>query len=692
MSNRRQVTDQPVTTLPGVGPGTQKKLSKMGIGCVLDLLLHLPLRYEDRTRIHPLGTVQPGNRVLIEAEVVHAAITYGRRRSLVVAVADGTGQLTLRFFYFHRKQQQSFARGKTVRCFGEVRVGYKGLEMVHPEWKIQAPNQALAQTLTPVYPTTEGLGQKSIRRMIGGALDQIDQASLVDPLPPDVVEQLALPSVKEALRVVHHPTVNEPQALLAAGLHPGQRRLALEELIAHRLSLRLRRSAIRAQRGTALPENSDLCQRFLQQLPFTLTSAQARVVDEIKHDLAHTTPMLRLVQGDVGSGKTVVAAASVLLAVDNQRQAAVTAPTELLAEQHFRSFSDWLEPLGVKLVWLSGKVQGKNREKALADIAGDAQIIIGTHALMQEQVRYRDLALIVVDEQHRFGVHQRLALRDKGTAGGLTPHQLTMTATPIPRTLAMTSYADLDVSIIDELPPGRQAIKTIAVNNKRRDEVIERVALACEQGKQAYWVCTLIEESEALEAEAATDIAQALTEALPKREVGLIHGRLKPAEKQTVMGQFKDHKLDLLVATTVIEVGVDVPNATLIIIENAERLGLSQLHQLRGRVGRGEEASSCVLMYEGPLSDMAKQRIAVLRDSNDGFRIAERDLELRGPGEVLGTRQTGALTFRIADLQRDLDLLEVATEVCAELESQSQFAAEQFIDRWVGGRAEFADV
>lgn len=692
MPDRRQVADQPVTNLPGAGPGTQKKLSRLGIRSVLDLLLHLPLRYEDRTQIHAIGTVRPGARVLIEAEVAHAAITYGGRRSLVVAVSDGTGQLTLRFFYFHRKQQQSFARGRTVRCFGEVRAGYKGLEMVHPEWKIQAKPEPLAQTLTPVYPTTEGLGQKSIRRLIGAALDQAAQGSLDDPLPPEVVEKLGLPSVVDALRAVHHPTVDEPLDLLAAGLHPGQRRLALEELIAHRLSLRLRRSAIRAQQGRPLPEQSGLCSRFISQLPFTLTSAQSRVVEEIKKDVATKTPMLRLVQGDVGSGKTVVAAAAVLLAVDNQRQAAVTAPTELLAEQHFRSFSDWLQPLGVKLVWLSGKVQGKNREKALAEIAGDAQVIIGTHALMQEQVRYRDLALIVVDEQHRFGVHQRLALRDKGADGGLMPHQLTMTATPIPRTLAMTSYADLDVSIIDELPPGRQPIQTIAVNNKRRDEVIDRVALACERGKQAYWVCTLIEESEALEAEAATDIAQALTEALPDKKVGLIHGRLKPAEKQAVMASFKDHELDLLVATTVIEVGVDVPNATLIIIENAERLGLSQLHQLRGRVGRGAEASSCVLMYEGPLSDMARQRIAVLRESNDGFRIAERDLELRGPGEVLGTRQTGALTFRIADLQRDLDLLEVAQDVCSELEEQSQLAAEQFISRWVGGRAEFADV
>ncbi|HGX93666.1 MAG TPA: ATP-dependent DNA helicase RecG [Candidatus Tenderia sp.] len=681
----------PLTTFKGVGPQMARRLERLGLSTVQDALFHLPHRYQDRTRVHPMGTLRPGDEVVVEGEVQASDIHFGKRRALLVRISDGSGSMMLRFFHFNAAQKSAMARGVRLRCFGEVRQGPAMLEMVHPEYQRLAEGGLMAvdEHLTPVYPATEGVSQKTLRRVAGQALAALDRG-LEDYLPPECIE--TMPSLNEALRYVHTPPPDAAVDVLQEGVHPAQQRLAFEELLAHNLSLREIRLKMQEQAAPVLKGRGDLCQRLLDSLPFELTGAQRRVLTEVNSDLAQAHPMQRLVQGDVGSGKTIVAAAAVLRAVESGYQTAVMAPTELLAEQHLRNFKTWLEPLGVEVVWLVGKQGVKAKRESLAAIADGAAVAVGTHALFQDEVVFRKLGLVVVDEQHRFGVHQRLALKEKGAQHGLTPHQLIMTATPIPRTLAMTAYADLDTSVIDELPPGRKPVETVVVADSRRLEVIERVKVACGQGRQAYWVCTLIEESEVLQCQAAEDAAVVLHEALPGVRVGLVHGRMKSAEKEAVMAAFKAAELDLLVATTVIEVGVDVPNASLMIIENAERLGLAQLHQLRGRVGRGSASSSCVLMYHKPLSQQGRTRLQAMRETNDGFEIARRDLEIRGPGEVLGTRQSGLLRLRVADLQRDQALIPAVAEVARQILGRWPDRVPKLIARWVGDAQRYGEV
>ena len=683
-----------LTKLHGVGPQLATRLENLGIHSKQDLLFHLPLRYEDRTRIEPIGALGPGAAAQIEGRIEHSAIVRARRQMLVVIVADGTGRMTLRFFHFRNQQKQQLSKGTHIRCYGEVRAGYQGLEMVHPSYTRLLPGreQALADRLTPVYPSTEGVGQNTWIRITDQALAELRSGGLEleELLPPAMLQNLRLPSLREALELIHRPPPDADVTLLVNRDHPAQHRLAMEEMLAHNVCMQRLNRQRRLRQAPALDTESGLERSFLEALPFELTRAQQRVVGEIRADLARDHPMMRLVHGDVGSGKTVVAALAALRAIDSGRQVAVMAPTELLAEQHLRVFGDWLAPLGIEPVWLSSKVTGRARREALESIAGPARLIIGTHALMQEGVEFARLGLVIVDEQHRFGVHQRLALVEKGAQGELTAHQMIMTATPIPRTLAMTAYAGLEVSVIDELPAGRKPVTTAAVSNERREEVVERIAAACAQGRQAYWVCTLVEESDLIQAQAAEAVAEDLRDRLAEVNVGLVHGRLKPAQKQQVMEAFQSGRIQLLVATTVIEVGVDVPNASLMIIENAERLGLAQLHQLRGRVGRGAQESSCLLLYEAPLGDLAKQRLDILRQTGDGFRIAEKDLELRGPGDVLGTRQTGLLQFRVADLARDARLLNRIPAVAESLLRHHPRQVDQLIRRWIGDASRFA--
>lgn len=685
-----------LTQLHGVGPKQAAKIQALGIHRVTDLLFHLPLRYEDRTRIHPIGSCRPGQRVLIEGEVEHSAIIRGRRATLVVVIADGSGRMTLRFFHFRAYQQQQLSKGSRLRCFGEVRAGFQGLEMTHPSYTRLAGqgNAPIADRLTPVYPSSEGLGQSSWIRLTDQALALMRRGELAleELLPAGLLADKNAFSLTEALDYIHRPPANADVVALGMREHPAQKRLALEELLAHNLGMQKLHREQRARQAPPMLAKSGLETRFLDGLPFRLTRAQQRVSLEISNDLRKSTPMLRLVHGDVGSGKTVIAALAALRASDSGFQTAITAPTELLAEQHLRVFSEWLTPLGIEPVWLSGKVTGKKRSDALARIAQGAEVVIGTHALMQAGVEFKRLGLVIVDEQHRFGVHQRMSLLEKGGSKGQQAHQLIMTATPIPRTLAMTAYAGMDVSVIDELPPGRKPVTTVVMSNERRQDIIQRISSACAKGQQAYWVCTLIEETDAIEAHAAEEVAQNLSAALTDIRVGLIHGRMKPAEKQQIMSEFKAGGIQLLVATTVIEVGVDVPAATLMIIENAERLGLAQLHQLRGRVGRGSGKSSCVLLYNPPLGEIAKQRMEIMRETSDGFRIAEKDLQLRGPGEVLGTRQTGILQFRVADLARDADLIKMIPATADVILKQHPQQADKLIRRWLGDASKFAGV
>ena len=686
--------DAPVTSLKGVGEALRLKLTRLQVESVADLLFHLPSRYQDRTRVTPIGTLRAGHEAVVEGEVSASDVVKGRRRSLLVRLRDGSGIISLRFFHFSPAQQQQFRPGTRVRCFGEARAGATGLELYHPEYRLlSADIPPVTDHLTPIYPTTEGLHQARLRALIEQALQCLEAApeALPDWLNTELRARFSLPELHDCLRLLHQPPADVDPDLLANGKHPATRRLALEELLAHRLSLQQVRQQIQQDGAPALPSGRGLQARFLTQLPFSLTGAQRRVIDEISADLAREVPMLRLVQGDVGSGKTVVAAMIALAAIAGNYQVAMMAPTEILAEQHYRTLKEWFTPLEIDVAWLSGKLKGKARlDTKAAILDGRARMAVGTHALFQDDVHFQRLGLAIIDEQHRFGVHQRLALREKGKkndqegAGGLTPHQLIMTATPIPRTLAMSAYADLDVSVINELPPGRTPVKTVAVPDERRPEVVARIRHACAEGRQAYWVCTLIEESDVLQCQAAEATRDELTEALPELAIGLVHGRMKAAEKAAVMEAFKSGELDLLVATTVIEVGVDVPNASLMIIENPERLGLSQLHQLRGRVGRGKTESFCVLLYHGPLSANSRQRLSVMRETNDGFRIAEKDLELRGPGEVLGTRQTGLAQMKIADLERDADLLERVAPLAEALLAIQPEAAQPLIRRWLG--------
>ncbi len=686
--------EAPLTQLKGVGARVQERLSRLGLERIEDLLLHLPLRYQDRTRLTPLGAVRPHTEALVQGRVEYAQVVQRKRRAFLVRIADGTGCLTLRFFHFGAALQNRLSQGQTLRLFGEVRPGPAGLEMVHPEYRLigasEMPQVPVESTLTPVYPSTEGIGQAVLRRLIEQALHEYEIEDIIplDQLPPTLRYGL-----KEALELVHAPPPEADLAALTGGRHPAQQRLAFEELLAHQLSLMRLRHRLRALQSPALQNDGTLFRQFISALPFTLTLAQQRVIDEIFRDMARPTPMMRLVQGDVGSGKTIVALAACLHTIASGYQAALMAPTELLAEQHYRNAGKWLQPLGVHIAWLSGKQKKSERDKQLAALAdGSAQLAIGTHALFQEQVRFHNLALVGIDEQHRFGVHQRLALRDKANAANMQAHQLVMTATPIPRTLAMTTYADLDYSAIDELPAGRRPVTTVAIADDRRSEVIARLRSAIAAGRQAYWVCTLIEESEALQCEAAESTHALLRDALPDVRLGMVHGRMKTADKEAVMHAFKQGDIDLLVATTVIEVGVDVPSATLMIIENAERLGLAQLHQLRGRIGRGTTDSSCVLLYRPPLGEIAKRRLQALRETHDGFEIARLDLEIRGPGEFLGTRQTGLAKLRVADLVRDADLVAAARKAAGMLLEQDSRLCDALIRRWLGGAERYAEV
>ena len=686
---------RPVTTLRGVGESLAAKLAKLGITTVQDLLFLLPLRYEDRTRVVPIGSLRVGERAVIEGEVLLCEVAFRGRRQLLCRIGDGSGSLTLRFFHFSGSQQQGLARGTRLRCFGEIRRGPGGPEIVHPEYRRVGGETGTEETLTPIYPLTEGVQQGRLRQLTGLALRELSPRNLRDWIPPAVLQPLNLPPLRDALEFVHRPPPDADTELLAIGHHPMQRRLAFEELLAHQLSLRLLRREIQRDPGWAFPGSSaqSLVARFADSLPFALTRAQLRAWQEIERDLTQSSPMLRLVQGDVGCGKTVVAALAAARAAEAGFQTAVMAPTELLAEQHGRNFSNWFSAFDLPLTLLTGKRNAAARNRALTDLAsGSAKIAIGTHALFQEGVEFQRLGLVIVDEQHRFGVHQRLLLREKGRLSGRFPHQLIMTATPIPRTLAMTAYADLDVSIIDELPPGRTPVKTVALTDNRRDEVVLRIRDACRQKRQAYWVCPLIEESDELDASAAEETVTALAEALSELTVALVHGRMAPREKDAIMTRFKEGRIDLLVATTVIEVGVDVPNASLMVIENAERMGLAQLHQLRGRVGRGAAESTCVLLYRAPLSEVARERLGVMRSTNDGFEISRRDLELRGPGEMLGTRQTGLMEMRVADLVRDADLLPQVQQAAELMLKENEANIAPLLRRWIGQGERFGKV
>lgn len=696
-SHKSQLQQIPLTSLRGVGPALEKKLHNLNILNLLDLIFHLPFRYQDRTRVTSIAALQIGRDVVVEGTILGSAVVFGRRRSLLVKIRDQSGVANLRFFHFSAAQQKGLADGKRIRCFGEARWGRSGIELYHPEYKLLTKDVAFPgdNYLTPVYPGTDGLQQVRLRSLIEQALDLLRRSPEILPelLPQQLLDELQAPALIEAINFVHKPPRQADLSRLEAGTHPYQQRLAFEELLAHFLCLRRLRDLARRESAPLLVKSRHLIPELLKTLPFKLTQAQQRAFAEVSSDLATEVPMLRLIQGDVGSGKTIVALMAALQNVENDYQVAVMAPTEILAEQHFLNFSNWLVGKENEICYLSGKVKGKKRQEALEQIAsGQARIVIGTHALFQDEVNFRQLGLMIVDEQHRFGVHQRLALLEKGQGQGRTPHQLIMTATPIPRTLMMSAYADLDCSIIDELPPGRSPVNTVLIADTRRAQIISRISKACQSGRQAYWVCTLIEESELLQCQAAEATHTLLQSQLENLNVGLIHGRMKAAEKSAIMMAFKLGDIDLLVATTVIEVGVDVPNASLMIIENPERLGLAQLHQLRGRVGRGRQDSHCLLLYHQPLSELSQQRLEIMRQSHDGFYIAQKDLEIRGPGEVLGTRQTGLMAYKLADLSRDAHLQDKIKIWAERLRKDSPALVEPLIDRWLSARQQYGNV
>jgi len=692
------LTTDSVTKLAGVGPQMAIKLARVHVHTVQDVLFHLPHRYEDRTSVTELGALLPNLSTVVIGQVELAQVIFGRRRSLVIRISDGTGHLTIRMFHFNRAQEQSFRRGAWVKCFGEARMGQKGYEMIHPEYRISKdqPAGGLDSTLTPVYPTTEGVSQAFWRKIsdqvLRAALPQVQELVDISCLPAELQSAYEAANLQQALLALHRPSAGVDLSQMQEATSIAHQRLILEELLAHHFSLRKSRALQEHEHAPKLREDNDLQQRFLGNLGFTLTAAQQRVGKEVAADLVTQSPAMRLIQGDVGSGKTVVAALAMLQAIASKVQTVMMAPTELLAEQHFKTVGAWFAELGVEVGWLASKTPAKQKRETLEKLAsGELLVAVGTHALIQEAVSYRELGLVIIDEQHRFGVEQRLALRSK-TPKGRVAHQIVMTATPIPRTLAMTFYADLDVSSIDELPPGRKVIETLVIPaDQRREEVIERVRVACSKGRQVYWVCPLIDDSEVLEAQAATETERELTERLADARVGLVHGRLKSKDKEAIMSDFRDGDVDLLVATTVIEVGVDVPNASLMVIENAERMGLAQLHQLRGRVGRGSEQSFCILLYQTPLGQHAKQRLKTLRETNDGFVIAEKDLEIRGAGELLGTRQTGSITFKVADLIRDQHLLPLIEGCASKLASKTPAKIEPLIERWIGSKENYVN-
>ncbi|MBI2312805.1 MAG: ATP-dependent DNA helicase RecG [Betaproteobacteria bacterium] len=664
----------------GVPPAVAARLKKLGLHAPAELVLHLPLRYEDETRLTPIREVPLGPSVLVEGTIADAQVQYRGRRMLVCQVEDGSGTLVMRFLNFYPSQVKAYAPGARVRLFGEARLGLFGPEMVHPRVRVLRGETPLPETLTPVYPTTAGLSQDALRRLVERALAEFP---LTESLPAELRARLKLPGFRESVLHLHNPPPKAKLELLEGRSHPAWRRIKFDELLAQQLSMRLHYQRRRARAAPALPPHHGLTRALLDRLLFPLTRAQRRAYGEISRDLSESHPMQRLLQGDVGSGKTIVAALAALQAAENGCQCAIMAPTEILAEQHHLKFSAWFAPLDVPIAWIAGGLRKKEREAALKRVAsGEATVAIGTHALFQEEVKFRNLGLAIIDEQHRFGVHQRLALRQKGDS----PHQLMMSATPIPRTLSMSYYADLDVSVIDEMPPGRTPVTTKLIADSRRDEVIARVRDACVAGRQAYWVCPLIEDSEALQLKTALATFDTVRQTFPDLRVGLVHGRLPSEEKAAVMGRFKAGEIQLLVATTVIEVGVDVPNASLMVIEHAERMGLAQLHQLRGRVGRGAEASACILMYANPLSDAARERLKIIFENSDGFEVARRDLMLRGPGEFLGARQSGVPLLRFADLEADRDLLEAAREVAAQILERHPEAARAHLERWLGER------
>lgn len=692
-------SSQGLRYLKGVGPKIAEKLQKLGLNTQRDLLFHLPLRYEDRTQITAVGALQPGQRAVVQAEVLHVGSSFRRqgrsRKVLVAKLADHSGVFTVRLFYFNARQQQMLDKGNWIRCFGEVRFAQGELEMIHPEFQvidIEDP-PALDQNLTPIYPTTEGLHQQSITKIVAQAVDKLQSHDMAETLPQAWLEQHHFPDFRSAMLNLHRPTSRQDTQLIAQRTHPAQSRFVVEELAAHRLALLQRRAEIRIKKNPKITTTVQLLNRLVSSLPFDLTGAQEKVVADLLRDFDSGKPMIRLLQGDVGSGKTIVAALACLPVVESGFQCALMAPTEILAEQHFRNFQQWLEPLGVGVVNLMGADKGKKREQKLAAIASaEASVVIGTHALFQASVEFKSLGFIIIDEQHRFGVDQRLALQKK-TIRGEMPHQLIMTATPIPRTMAMSIYADLDYSQIDELPPGRKPVTTSIVSEQQRQSLIQRVADSCQQGGQAYWVCTLIEESEALQCEAAEVTFETLQQQLPELSIALVHGRMKSAEKDNVIQAFKRGEIHILVATTVIEVGVDVPNASIMIIENPERLGLAQIHQLRGRVGRGSRESFCILLVKNNLAELARSRMDIIRNHQDGFIIAEKDLEIRGAGEVLGTRQTGEASFKIADILRDQKWFAQVDEL-ANLIQQDQYAdmRRQLLQNWVGERQGYTEV
>ena len=676
--------------LPGVGPRVCEKLARLGITRIDHLLLHLPRAYEDRTRLVPLDALRPGARCMVEGVVRDARVEfYGGRGLRVRLVDDSPGVLELRFMRFSAFQQEQLVPGARVRCFGEVKLWRRTLRMFHPEYELVTPGSRsdAGGSLTPVYPVTEGLAQISLRKLIHRALEwaEAHPAQMEHPVWENLFRSQGLPGFTEALRHLHEPDVGLDVESLLSESDPARQRLIVEELAAYHLSFLRLRSRVERWPANSFPAGDDLIRRFLERLPFPLTRAQERVTEEIRRDLSRNYPMMRLLQGDVGSGKTIVALLAALCVTASGAQVAVMAPTELLAEQHYRSFWNWLFPLEIPVAFLSsGQTRKRREEEKMRIRSHQARIVVGTHALIQEDVSFDRLGLLIIDEQHRFGVHQRLALRRKGEDENTYPHQLIMTATPIPRTLAMTFYADLDVSILDEMPPGRKPVKTAVMAEDRRDQLMRRIREACGKGRQAYWVCTLVEESETLQCEAAESTWNWLRQALPELEVGLVHGRMKAGDKDRVMQHFKSGKVQLLVATTVIEVGVDVPNASLMVIENAERLGLAQLHQLRGRIGRGSEQSSCVLLYKSPLSENARARIQIMRETTDGFEVARRDLRLRGPGQLLGVRQAGERVFRVADLSRDERQLQRVREIARDFIRADPEAVEPILERWLG--------
>jgi ATP-dependent DNA helicase RecG len=700
-NSRRRARSDPAPPAPPVDshaslsfatPAVQEKLARIGIHSLSDMVTHLPLRYEDETRVVPIHDARSGDTVQVEGTVIETSVKFRPGRQLISEVDDGSGRMMMRFFNFYPSQKNALAPGARVRVMGEIRQGFFGAEMVHPRFRVLRGETPLPRALTPVYSTTAGLGQEVLRKL---AVRALAQADLADALPEAVRKKLKLLPLEESIRLLHNPPPEADAQALLDGSHAAWRRVKFDELLAQQLSMRLHHERRNRTRAHPLLQHSKLSRRLLAVLPFRLTRAQLRTLAEIRADLTRPHPMQRLLQGDVGSGKTVVAALAVLQAIESGYQAAVMAPTEILAEQHYRKFCAWLAPLGVEVVWLAGNLKKKERDVALATIAsGRAALAVGTHALFQNDVVFSKLGLAIVDEQHRFGVHQRLALRLKGSRAGQTvqPHQLMMSATPIPRTLAMSYYADLDVSVIDELPPGRTPVLTKLLSDTRRGEVIRRVRDACIGGRQAYWVCPLIEESEALQLQTAIETHQELLATFPELKIGLVHGRLPNHEKAQAMAAFQANAIQLLVATTVIEVGVDVPNATLMVIEHAERMGLSQLHQLRGRVGRGDGSSACILLYQSPLSQNARERLRIIFENTDGFEIARHDLRLRGPGELLGARQSGVPMLRFADLERDADLLEAARDLAPHLLHRHPANAELHLGRWLGARQELLKV